>query len=137
MLFNMETDTGDRVTGYFVPDGYSEVPSIRLRSEGGEVLSLAANEIREALVVAGRHETGQCGFSVGTELIPNIRHMTDLEICDADTGLLIYRRRGRSASRRKSFGWSRTCFRFGGSMMRSNPDFSISRRESRTTVEKP
>jgi hypothetical protein len=92
MLFNMETDTGDRVTGYLVPDGYSEVPSIRLRSEGGEVLSLAANEIREALVVAGRHETGQCGFSVGTEHIPNIRQMTDLEICDADTGLLIYRR---------------------------------------------
>ena len=73
MLFNMETDTGDRVTGYLVPDGYSEVPSIRLRSEGGEVLSLAANEIREALVVAGRHETGQCGFSVGTEHIPNIQ----------------------------------------------------------------
>jgi hypothetical protein len=92
MLFNMETDSGDRVTGYLVPDGYSEVPVIRLRSGGRDVLSLAANEIREALVVAGRHETGRCGFSIGTELVPNLRDMTDLEVCDADTGLLVYRR---------------------------------------------
>jgi hypothetical protein len=92
MLFNIETDTGDRVTGYLVPDGYSEVPVIRLYSGGVDVISLAANEIREALIVAGRHETGQCGFSIGTELVPQLRDMADLQVFDADTGLLIYRR---------------------------------------------
>jgi hypothetical protein len=34
MLFNLETDTGDRITGYLVPDGYSEVPAVLLRGEG-------------------------------------------------------------------------------------------------------
>src|SRR4051794_24035002 len=92
MLFNVETDTGDRITGYLVPDGYSEVPTILLRCGGQTMLSLAANEIREALVVAGRHETGQCGFSIGADLIPDLPKIGDLEICDAESGILVYRR---------------------------------------------
>jgi hypothetical protein len=101
MLFNMETDTGDRITLYLVPDGYSEVPAVRLRRDGQDILTLPANEIREALVVAGRHETGECGFSIGPEHVPDLQNIADLQICDAETGVLVYRRPMSSAIRKK------------------------------------
>jgi hypothetical protein len=53
---------------------------------------LSANQVRESLVVANRHDTGQCGFAITMQDLPNLREMTDLEIFDVDTGLLIYRR---------------------------------------------
>ena len=37
MLFNLEEDTGERVRGYVVPDGFSGVPSIRICGRGGEL----------------------------------------------------------------------------------------------------
>jgi hypothetical protein len=92
MLFNIEQDSGERVTGYLVPDGYSSVPRIRVCGRGKELYAFAANEKREALVSAGRHETGQCGFSIDTSVLPDLRDLGDLELSDAETGILIYRR---------------------------------------------
>ena len=92
MLFNIEADTGAAVTGYVVPDNFSGVPSIILHSNGEDVLVRPANEIREALVSAGRHQTGACGFMVDERLVPALAKMHDLEIYDSDTKLLIYRR---------------------------------------------
>jgi hypothetical protein len=92
MLFNMQSDTGDCVTGYLVPDTYSVVPTIRVSSGGKDVLVFSANEVREAIAAHGRHESGVCGFSIDTQLLPGLREMADLEIFDAETGLLIYRR---------------------------------------------
>ena len=92
MLFNMEHDQGHRIIAYVVPDGYSSIPTISLYSGGVEKLRCPANERRDALVSAGRHETGLCGFNIGPELAPNLANMTDLTILDAETGLLIYRR---------------------------------------------
>jgi hypothetical protein len=92
MLFNLETDTGDRVTGYLVPDGFSTVPVIRACSRGEQILVLSANELRESLIASGRHQTGQCGFRIDVGSVPDLPHMLDLELFDDETGLLIYRR---------------------------------------------
>jgi hypothetical protein len=92
MLFNLEQDTGERVVAYIVPDGYSGVPMIRVCGGGKQLATFAANEKREALVDAGRHETGQCGFSIDANLVPDLRDLADLELFDADTGALVYRR---------------------------------------------
>jgi hypothetical protein len=92
MLFNIEEDSGARVAGYVVPDGYSGVPVIRVCAGGEELYTFAANELREALVGAGRHATGQCGFSIDTSVLPDLRDLSDLELSDAETGVLIYRR---------------------------------------------
>ncbi|MGO9006990.1 MAG: hypothetical protein ACLQIQ_08405 [Beijerinckiaceae bacterium] len=92
MLFNIEQDFGERVIGYVVPDGYSGVPTIRVCNKGEELYTFAANEKREALVHAGRHETGQCGFSIDTSVLPDLRDLGDLELFDAETDILIYRR---------------------------------------------
>jgi len=92
MLFNVESDSGDRVIGYLGPDAYSSVPTIRISSGGKDVLTLSANEVREALVIAGRHESGVCGFSIDTKMLPGLADMADLAIYEAETGLLVYRR---------------------------------------------
>jgi hypothetical protein len=92
MLFNLEADTGALVTGYVVPDNFSGAPRVILRCNGEDVLVRPADEVRAALVAAGRHETGACGFSIDEQLVPSLAEMNDLEIYDADTELLIYRR---------------------------------------------
>jgi hypothetical protein len=92
MLFNLEVDTGDRVTGYLVPDGYSAVPIIRVCSRGEQILVFQANELRESLVAAQRHETGRCGFTIDLASVPKLTTIPDLELFDHQTGLLIYRR---------------------------------------------
>ena len=92
MLFNLEEDSGKRVAGYIVPDGYSGVPTIRVCNRGEELFKFSANEKREALVYAGRHETGQCGFSIDTSVRPDLHDLVDLELFEAETDILIYRR---------------------------------------------
>ena len=92
MLFNIEYDEGHSLAAYVVPDGYSGVPAIRLMSGGMEIYSCSANSDQPALVDAGRHETGRCGFNINTDLVPDLGELDDLSILDKDTGLLIYQR---------------------------------------------
>jgi hypothetical protein len=92
MLFNIENDAGNRITGYFVPDSLSGVPTIRVVSEGKELLCFAANEMRPLIAKSGRHETGQCGFSIDAKTIPDLARLKDLQIYNAETGMLVYRR---------------------------------------------
>lgn len=93
MLFNLEADAGDRIVCYLVPDGFQAVPRIRVCNAGEELAVVAANETRESLVAASRHETGQCGFSIDASLVPNLPSLTGLELYDEETGVLVYRRR--------------------------------------------
>lgn len=92
MLFNLEADVGDAVVLYLVPDSAAGVATIVARSNGQSVLSLPANEIRQALVDAGRHQTGACGFRLHEQVLPGLAGMADLELYDAETNLLLYRR---------------------------------------------
>lgn len=101
MLFSIEEDTGDYVTCYLVPDAFSAVPTIRVMSAGEELLLLEANETRDALVIARRHESGQCGFSFDAQQIPGLKDIEDLEIYDAKSGVLVYRRPSMSDIQKK------------------------------------
>ncbi len=93
MLFNIEEDWGFEVSGYVVCDGFVETARLRFESGGRVVYEGLADMPREALVAAGRHETGLCGFCVDNEMAPALHKMKDLTIREADSGLLIYRRR--------------------------------------------
>lgn len=92
MLFNVEQDEGHRITGYLVPDSFSGERRIRVRAEGRDLAVLDTIEFRQSLVVAGRHDTGRCGFLVDDSFVPGLRDIKVLEIVDAETGLLVYRR---------------------------------------------
>jgi hypothetical protein len=92
MYFNLQSDNGVSIVGYIVPDSFTGVPHIRVCSGGEELLVFAANEIRDGLVGSGRHETGNCGFRLDNTMLPNLPLLQDLEITDAETGILVYRR---------------------------------------------
>ena len=92
MLFNLQEDHGTRISVYVVPDSGGSVPSVRVRSDGRDLLVLAANEHIPALVQAGRHTTGLCGFVIDEILVPGLGSYADLEITEAETGVLVYRR---------------------------------------------
>ena len=92
MLFNVERDVGDHIVGYLVPDGFSDVPTVRVSSGGEVVARFAAQEDRPSLVVAGRHQSGRCGFRIDESTVPGLASVSDLEIHDDATGLLVYRR---------------------------------------------
>jgi len=101
MLFNLESDTGDRLSCYVVPDGFSGIPAISVRSNGKELLTFQANEVRHALVAAGRHESGACGFTLDAALLPDLPALEALELFDAETGILIYRRPHKDVIKKK------------------------------------
>lgn len=93
MLFNIEVDEGNRIVGYLVPDSFSESPSLRITDGQKELLTFRCNEERAALVAAGRHQDGRCGFTIDDSIVANLAQQTALEIYDDATNILIYRRR--------------------------------------------
>lgn len=101
MHFNMQADTGELIFGYVVPDSFTSVPLIRVFSDGEELLVFAANVISEGLVAAGRHETGACAFRIDVGMLPALPDLKDLELIEAETGLLIYRRPRENIIRKK------------------------------------
>jgi hypothetical protein len=101
MLFSLEHDDGDRVVGYCVPDGFSATTQIRVCGRGRTLARLAADEPRPALVAAGRHETGLCGFTVDEAKTPGLSKIADLALYDDETGVLVYRRPRPEHIRRK------------------------------------
>jgi hypothetical protein len=92
MLFNVEHDLGHEIIGYLVPDGFTGRATIRVTRGGSELLVKQTDSVREALVHAGRHETGLCGFTVSELEVPGLAEITDLEIRDSESDVIIYRR---------------------------------------------
>jgi hypothetical protein len=92
MLFNVEEDRGDTIVAYLVPDNASETPRLVALSGGVALWEGPANEDRPALVAAGRHRTGRCGFRIGPAEIPDLALLADLVLADAASGLAIWRR---------------------------------------------
>lgn len=103
MIFSLEADVGDAVSLYVVPDSATAVSTLSVRSGGRELLSLPANEIRQAMIDAGRHQTGACGFRLDEARLPGLAGLEDLEIVETATNLLIYRRRRAEHAARKVF----------------------------------
>ncbi|HMK90420.1 MAG TPA: hypothetical protein VK446_12420 [Methylocystis sp.] len=93
MLFNVEADRGDHIVGYLVPDDYTKSPTLKIMDDGGNFTQLHCVEERPALVLAGRHANGRCGFTVDTGVLPGLSQEHRIELYDADTGVMIYRRR--------------------------------------------
>jgi hypothetical protein len=96
MLFNIESDEGSRIVGYLVPDAFSGSPSVRITDGQRDLLVLPCREERSALVAAGRHATGRCGFTIDETIIKGLAQQEGLELYDNETNILIYRRRSPS-----------------------------------------
>jgi hypothetical protein len=101
MLFNIEQDAGDALVFYIVPDDYSSTPRCRLFSDGRDIGCFEANEERSALVAAGRHETGLCGFRITSADIPGLCELSSLSIHDERTEIKVYSRPNASHLQRR------------------------------------
>ena len=93
MLFNIEADRGSQIVGYLVPDDFTKSPTLQIREAGVRVADLLCEEERPSLVAAGRHGTGRCGFTINESMVPNLAQNDTVELYDAETEILIYRRR--------------------------------------------
>jgi hypothetical protein len=92
MLFDLQEDLGFKISAYVVPDSGGKTPSLCILNKGVELLRIQANLVIPALVAAGRHSTGLCGYTIDERILPGLSKMTELELVEQDTGLLIYRR---------------------------------------------
>lgn len=92
MLFDIEEDSGNRIVGYVVPDSFTASPRIRVLDGDVCLLELEAKTARPGLVSAGRHSTGECGFTVTDRDVPGLATARNLEIQEAQSGFSIYRR---------------------------------------------
>ena len=93
MLLDIERDDGNRIVGYIVPDAFSGSPSVRASDGQRDLAVLQCNEERAALVAAGRHENGRCGFTIDETIIADLALQQAIELYDSATNTLIYRRR--------------------------------------------
>jgi hypothetical protein len=93
MLFNIERDEGSRIVGYLVPDAFTGSPSLRITDGARDLTTIQCSEERPALVAAGRHDTGRCGFTIDDGTVANLAQQEVLELYDRETDFLIYRRR--------------------------------------------
>jgi hypothetical protein len=92
MLFNLERDLGSAIIAYLVPDSLVAPAMMRVHGHGRDLATIEANETREALVAAGRHPSGRCGFRIDEAMIPGLAQIGDLELREAETDVLVYRR---------------------------------------------
>lgn len=102
MYFNVYTDTGEVVEGYLIPDGFSTRPFIMVTCGEKTIGPLECNVFLEAPLKHGHHDTGIVGFRLCEENIVGIGREIQLEISDADSGFVFYRRlnTGRHISKR-------------------------------------
>ena len=92
MIFNIFQDSGDRVSGTIIPDNPSVVCNIRVMVGGREITVFPTNELNRDVLARRLHDTGFVNFSITEQSLPGLCAFEDLEIRDADTDLLFYRR---------------------------------------------
>lgn len=92
MHFIIDNDTGDAIAGWLAPDNPSAVPHFIVSIPGRDDFELRANVMREGIRDLGLHATGECGFYLSRDHIPDLPQIMDLEILEAETRLPIYRR---------------------------------------------
>lgn len=92
MYFNIFGDAGDRIEGYLIPDGFSTKPRVVVRHNDEIIGPIHCNVYLAGPHQHKHHETGIVGFVLTPDIIPALAAGSSLEISDADTGFVFYRR---------------------------------------------
>lgn len=92
MLFNIQRDAGNTIEGYLIPDGFSDIPKVVVADAEANIGEIECDQLHQAVLAAGRHETGLVGFRLTEDNIPKLSQRSTLYIRDSKSGLLIYRR---------------------------------------------
>ena len=92
MYFNVYADFGGEIHGYLIPDGFSAKPRIMTLAHGKTLGPFACDVFLEGPYKHKHHETGIVGFVLDEGKVPGINNAFDIEISDAETGFVFYRR---------------------------------------------
>jgi len=92
MYFNVLSDSGSEIEGYLIPDGFSARPHIRVSCDGRDLGPFECDIFLHGPYQHKHHATGFVGFYLNNENVPGLNSDSIVEIADADTGLVFYRR---------------------------------------------
>ncbi|MCJ2118944.1 hypothetical protein MKK65_20640 [Methylobacterium sp. J-001] len=92
MRYFIDHDHGDSIRGWIVPDNPLAISRVMVSVGGQRVAEIPASVIDEAFKRNGWHATGQCTFVVTSAEVPGLPDIPRLELYDADTNVLVYRR---------------------------------------------
>lgn len=92
MQFHIDIDNGEYITGWVLPDNPSATPVVVAAIPGRSPVEISAHVFRKDLKDLGIHHTGMLGFEVTRHQIPELDVSSNIEIREAETGLLVHRR---------------------------------------------
>ncbi|WP_046117067.1 hypothetical protein [Ensifer aridi] len=92
MYFNVYSDTGAEIHGYLIPDGFSAKPRIAVYCKGRTLGPFDCDVFLEGPYTHKHHETGIVGFHLHEGNVQGLSGASDIEISDAESGLVFYRR---------------------------------------------
>ena len=92
MRFAFDHDSGDQIDFWITPDNPLSVPRVVVSADGRPAGSFEAGIVDGGLVAQGLHATGQCRFRLTETDIPGLSAIPQLEMRDADTNVLVFRR---------------------------------------------
>lgn len=92
MFFNIDSDRGAVISGWFAADNPSISARIAVRIPGREEVVVAADLQRNDVRDLGIHGTGRVGFHIDKSVVADLDKLVDVEIVEADSRLPIYRR---------------------------------------------
>lgn len=92
MRFFIDFDNGPTIRGWIVPDNPLAISRVAVAVDGRRVAEIPASITDETFRRSGWHSTGQCTFEVTEILVPGLSEMPRIELYDADTNVLVYRR---------------------------------------------
>ncbi|MFC6049894.1 hypothetical protein ACFPYM_18880, partial [Methylobacterium hispanicum] len=92
MRFFIDYDNGERIRGWIVPDNPLAISRVAVAVDGRRVAEVEAAHTDIVFKQNGWHSTGQCTFELTETEVPGIASLPRLELYDADTNVLVYRR---------------------------------------------
>lgn len=92
MLFYIDDDNGTSITGWLIPDNPSDVPEFLVEVPNRPPVQFHANVIRPDIHNLGLHPTGQVGFMIDAQLVPDLNAGMAITIYEAENNLPFYRR---------------------------------------------
>ncbi|MFO1168955.1 MAG: hypothetical protein U1E19_12730 [Rhodoblastus sp.] len=92
MFFNVDSDRGAVISGWFAADNPAQSARLAIRTPGRPDVLVDADQQRDDVRELGIHGTGKVGFRIDKSIVPDLDELVDVEIVEAETRLPIYRR---------------------------------------------
>jgi len=92
MFFNVDSDRGPVISGWFAADNPAQSARLAIRAPGRPDVLVHADQQRDDVRDLGLHGTGRVGFRIDKSVVPDLDELVDVEIVEAESRLPIYRR---------------------------------------------